>query len=64
MLNAKTNTSSGLGGKSNIRNAEHRRYIYNELQKAQAKAEAGDLVLYDADEMFVEFDSILEAHGL
>ena len=42
----------------------HRRFIYEELQKTKAKANNPNAVFHDAEDVFVEFDKILEERGL
>ena len=42
----------------------HRRFIYEELQKSKAEANDPNTKLHDAEDVFAEFDQILEVHGL
>jgi PHD/YefM family antitoxin component YafN of YafNO toxin-antitoxin module len=42
----------------------HRRFIYDELQKSKAKMNDPNVRRYDAEEVFAEFDRMLEARGL
>ena len=42
----------------------HHRFIYNKLQESKARASDPNVTLHNADEVFAEFDQILEVQGL